>query len=145
MLRALLLLSGASLVIAAAGNTAVAADPVLKPVKEWSGKFPDDKDLPLMKLAPASGYLTDAKAFEKLWKAWRPTEETPKIDFDKEIVFVGTTMCAANRVSMSFGLKDGNLSVVSRSTLIAGPGFAYSIAVVPGEGVKTINGKPIAK
>jgi hypothetical protein len=69
----------------------------------------------------------------------------PKIDFDKEIVFVGTTSCAANRISMSFGLKDGDLTVRSLSTLIAGPGFAYAIVVVPKEGVKTINGKPIAK
>jgi hypothetical protein len=138
---ALLVLSGLCLLV----GPAVAADGPVTPTNGWSGKFPDDKDLPLMKLAPESGYITDAKAFEKLWKSWRPKDELPKVDFDKEIVFVGTTGCAANRISMSFGLKDGDLTSRSISTLIGGPGFAYSIAVVPREGVKRINGKPIAK
>src|SRR5215471_14480429 len=99
---ALLVLSGVCLIVA----PAVAADGPVTPTNGWSGKFPDDKDVPLMKLAPASGYITDATEFEKLWKAWRPKEDLPKVDFDKQIVFVSTTFCAANRVSMNFGLKD---------------------------------------
>ena len=142
MLRMLGVLASVGLLVGVAN----AADTPVKPTKEWPGKFPDDKDLPLMKLAPAGGFIADKAAFEKLWKAWRPKEETPKIDFEKELVLVGTTQCAGNRIGAALRLDaKGDLKAAFFATQIAGPGFAYTIVVINREGVKTVDGKPIAK
>jgi hypothetical protein len=123
-----------------------ADDKPVKPTKEWNGSFPKKEDEPLAKAAPASGYIADEKSWTKLWKAWREKEEAPKIDFDKQLVLVGTTECAANKMGASFKLDDkGDLKGGFISTQIAGPGFAYMIVVVDRTDVKTYNGAAIKK
>jgi hypothetical protein len=119
----------------------------IKPVKEWKGSFPDEKDEPLMKVAPGNGsYIANQKDWEKLWKAWRPKEELPKIDFDKQIVFVVSGQCADNQITGTFQLTgQGDLLFGHEVTDRAGPGFVYRIWVVDLDGVKTIGGKPIDK
>jgi hypothetical protein len=121
-----------------------AEDKLVKPVKEWTGKFPNKEDEGLMIEAPKSGVITDEKAWTKLWKAWRPKEELPKIDFDKQFVIVGTAECAANKIGASFKLDDnGDLKGSFIATQIAGPGFVYMIVVMDREGVKTYKGNAI--
>ncbi|MEI8019730.1 MAG: hypothetical protein WCH39_16115 [Schlesneria sp.] len=65
--------------------TLLAATPV-EPTGRWQGIIKDDS---LRKLAPEDGFLADAKSLETVWKAWRPEEEVPKLDFSKEIILVG--------------------------------------------------------
>ncbi|MEI7731855.1 MAG: hypothetical protein WCO56_19945 [Verrucomicrobiota bacterium] len=99
-----------------------------------------------MKEVPARGYITNAKAWAKLWKAWRGQEELPPIDFQKQLVLVGATACAGNQISPGFTLDaKGDLKGGFMSTMMAGPGFAYAIAVINRAAVKTYNGQPIAK
>ena len=114
----------------------------LKAAKTWAGVLPDET---LRKAAPAGGVIQTQAALEELWTAWRAGEETPKIDFKKHIVLVGTAD-GPNR--MFAGLTNdlaGNLKVMHGSTRMAGPGFGYVISLVPREGVTTINGKPLAE
>jgi len=117
----------------------------VKPLKEWKGTL---KDEALRKEAPTQvashiGYLTDAKAWEKLWKAWRDKEELPKVDFAKELVLV-VTVSGPNQAIVGIGLDgEGDLTLGVGSTKVGGPGFGYYLAVVPRKGVKTIDGKPI--
>jgi hypothetical protein len=126
--------------------TIYAKDKEIKPVKEWKGTFVNASEEPLMNETPKKGYIANQKAWEKLWKAWRSKEELPKIDFDKQVVFVASTQCAANRITGTVKLSDqGDLRFDYFATEIGGPGFAYQILVVDLEGVKTINGKPIDK
>jgi hypothetical protein len=109
--------------------------------KEWKGSV---EDADLAKAAPE--FVTDAKAFAKLWKKWGVEGKVPKVDFKKEIVIVSTT--SGSRLSLSARLDDqGNLEVLGIATSDFGPGFRYAMATVPRAGVKTVNGKelPAAK
>jgi RNA polymerase sigma factor (sigma-70 family) len=120
---------------------------VNKPVtvgQKWTGSFPKSEDEPLMKETPAHSYIADEKTWAKLWKAWRGNEELPKVDFDKQLVIVGTVKCAKNGMNLNTKLDDnGNLEVSVFQTDIAGPGFRYQIVVVDRTGVKTVNGAEI--
>lgn len=135
----------------------------VKRVMEWSGRFRLKQSEPLMNEAPKSGYIANAKAWAKLWNAWRNTlepsrddldprnpgkkpqpQEVPTIDFDKYLVLVATAPCSANRLGMSLTLTDqGDLRVGSFATQIGGPGFVYLIVVVERAGIKTVGGQPI--
>jgi hypothetical protein len=126
-------------------STAHAEDKVIKPVKEWKGAFPEKKDDPLMKEAPQSGFIADAEAWTKLWKAWRFEKEQPAIDFKQHVVLVSVAKGAVNRWNGT-GLKltdKGDLCSETRATEIAGPGFIYLIQVVERDGVKSINRKAL--
>lgn len=102
-------------------------------------------DAALQKLAPKSGFITDDKTFAKLWKAWRPDEAVPEIDFRKEMVIVGTAD-GPNLVIFEPQLQDdGDLKFVVASTRMFGPGFGYRLVKVPRDGVKTVNGKSIER
>jgi hypothetical protein len=118
---------------------------VVKPVKEWKGYFPDNKDIALKKEAPAGGRVTNEKEWAKLWKAWRGKEELPKVDFDKELVFAYAAG-GPNTIVMNFRLDgQGDLSARFSATEKGGPGFVYKIVTLKRDGVKTINGKPLGK
>src|SRR5262245_41515068 len=111
----------------------------VKVTKEWSGSVDDEK---LMKDAPRC--ITSQKGLEKLWKAWKITDKMPKVDFDKEIVVVGTTTGSKLRLGASPDEK-GDLKVLGPGTRDLRPGFRYVIATVPKEGVKTVDGKDLPK
>jgi hypothetical protein len=112
----------------------------IKTTQTWTGKISDDA---LSKVAPKSGYLTDQKAFEALWAGWNLKEKAPKIDFTKHIVFV--QLAGGPNVPKSSYTLDakGDLTVLSKSTDKGGPGFGYSIDVLPKDGIKTYMGKKI--
>jgi hypothetical protein len=115
----------------------------LIPLREWVNVVRNNA---LSKEAPKEGFLTDAKAFAKLWKAWRPDEKVPEIDFRKQVVIVTLATGGPNRPRINVTLDDdGNVKVSASSTLIGGPGFGYSIATFERKGIKTIHGKPIDK
>src|SRR5262245_21399246 len=115
----------------------------VKPNRAWTGIQGKDA---LLKQAPRSGFITDTKAFEKLWKAWQPaSEKVPVVDFKKEFVVVGTAG-GPNLPSISASLDDkGNLTTRYLATLIGGPGFGFSFATFERKGVKAVNGKPLDK
>jgi hypothetical protein len=114
----------------------------LKPTGTWSAKH---KDAALRKLAPAAGFIADAEAWEKLWTAWRPEEALPKVDFENELILVGTVP-GPNLVLLNPDLDDsGNVSFVVAGTKIGGPGFGYKLVKIAHEGVKSVNGQPLAK
>lgn len=121
---------------------AVAQDGGPKPTQRWGGKSTDEDK---KKAAPKTGYLTNQEAFEKLWEAWGLKDKAPKIDFEKQIVFVQLAG-GPNSISTSYTLDGkGNLTALSKQSLIAGPGFGYGIDVLDREGIKSYMGKPIEK
>jgi hypothetical protein len=110
------------------------------PSQTWQAKV---KDEALKKAAPANGIVANAKDFEALWKAWRADEMTPEVNFKLNLVVVGLAS-GPNLAGIGATLDDnGNLKVVVRQTLIAGPGFGYQLAVVPRAGIKTVNDKAV--
>lgn len=114
-----------------------------KPIKAtmtWKGKSGDEA---LKLKAPQTGFITDAKAFEELWKGWRPNEKVPAVDFKTSLVVISLTS-GPNTVGASFTVNEkGNVTVIAFSTLIGGPGFGYSLDVLPRAGLKSIEGKAI--
>lgn len=113
----------------------------IKPTQTVSGTIDDDA---LSKLAPKAGYFTDQKALEGLWAVWKLKGKTPAIDFTKQIVFVQLATGGPNVPRASYTLDaKGDLTALSISTLKGGPGFGYSIDVLPRDGIKTYMGKPI--
>jgi hypothetical protein len=113
----------------------------VEPVKEWGGKFDDTK---LKKEAPKGGLITDAKAFEKLWKAWFKGQELPKVDFTKRFAVV-TLAGGPNELFTKFKLDKGDLKVEPAQTLVGGPGFGFSIAVFDRKGIRKVDGKELPK
>ena len=105
----------------------------------WNGVLRDDSQ---RELAPKEGYIADQETWAKVWRAWKPKAELPKVDFPKEIVLV-TTVPGPNR-TMGRPMKDdeGNVTFRVASTKMGGPGFGYMLVKISSEGVKTINGKP---
>lgn len=98
-------------------------------------------DETLQKEAPAGGVIATQKDLDKLAKAWKI--EAPKVDFAKELVIVGTWK------GSSFGprttVTNGDLKVTFSGTKDLRPGFRFHFASFPREGVKTVNGKELAK
>ncbi len=78
--------------------------------KEWKGSVEDET---LAKDAPA--VITDAKAFEKLWKAWKIEGKVPAVDFKKELVIITTTSGSKLRLSATLDDK-GILAVLGLGT-----------------------------
>jgi hypothetical protein len=107
--------------------------------KEWKGSVDDES---LAKNSPA--VISDAKALEKLWNAWRIEGKVPSVDFKKQLIILTTTSGSKLRLSASLDDK-GNLAVLGLSTMDLRPGVRYVIATVSREGVKTVNGKKLPK
>lgn len=129
--------------VGAISSLAFAADKEIQAVKMWKGSSLVEAG---MKAAPDSGYITDAEAWAKLWKAWKFEDKQPEIDFKKQIVLVTVAGCAANKWGKpSLKLTEkGDLQGGASATEIGGPGFIYMIQVVDKEGIKSINGKPLS-
>jgi hypothetical protein len=126
-------------IVAVMVSNAQAEKKAVKLEKEWKGAVEDEA---LAKDTPA--FLSDTKALEKLWKAWKIEGKAPAVDFKKELVIVATT--SGSRLRLSATLDDkGNLDVLGMATRDLRPGFRYVIATVSREGVKTVNGKQLPK
>ncbi|MGC1275413.1 MAG: hypothetical protein WBC44_17030 [Planctomycetaceae bacterium] len=111
----------------------------IKPTQMWGDVLQDES---LRKLSPKSGFFTDEQSFAKIWKAWRPDEKLPSIDFDEAVVLVATAD-GPNQMFAYLRKTDGNVNAVFGSTKIGGPGFGYLFAVLPREGIKSINNQPL--
>jgi hypothetical protein len=137
--RGLWVLLAVLAVVASVASQARADKKEVKTTKEWKGSVDDEK---LQK--EASEFITDGKALEKLWKAWKVEGKVPEVDFKKEIVIVITA--SGSKVNAIANLDDkGNLEVLGMGTLDLAPGFRYVIATVSRDGVKTVNKKDLPK
>jgi hypothetical protein len=111
----------------------------VKLTNEWKGSVADEAQ---QKNAPE--FITTAKAFEKIWKAWKIEGKMPEVDFTKEIVVITTSN--GSKVDLTAKLDDnGNLEVVGFGTRDLVPGFRYVVATVSRDGVKTVNKKELPK
>jgi hypothetical protein len=128
-----------TLALRAIGQQKVAQKKPVKPSKMWSGSVEDEK---LAKDAPA--VVTSSKALAKLWKDWKLTDKMPEVDFKKELVVVTTSR--GSKLTLALTLDErGDLRVGGLATRDLRPGFRYIIATVSSAGVRTVNGKEMAK
>jgi hypothetical protein len=118
-------------------NNALAEKKAVTLEKEWKGYVDDEA---LAKDTPA--VIVDAKALEKLWKAWRIEGKVPDVDFKKQLVILMTISGSKLRLSATLDDK-GNLGVLGLGTRDLRPGFRYVIATVSREGIKTVYGRKL--
>jgi len=122
---------------------ATGEEPKKEPAKLTVDIFASHEDEKLVKEMPENGVIVSAKGWEKLAKAWG-IKEPAKVDFDKEILVVATTV--GSKLNLSTKLDDkGDLKVLGLATRDLRPGFRYAIKSVSKEGVKTVNGKALPK
>lgn len=121
--------------------TAVAA-PLVRPAGMWGGKVRDKSH---RNLAPQSGFIADAATWKKVWTAWRPGDRLPKVDFDNELILVGTVPGPNIVILRPTVDGSGNLRFQVAGTKIGGPGFGYKFIRVSRKGVKSVNGKPVGR
>ncbi len=127
-------------ILLTAATVALAAPAGVKLLASWNGTSQVEA---LKAQAPPEAYVDNAESFAKLWKAWRGDEAVPKVDFAANLVLV-CVVDGPNRVNLGPRIDDkGNLEVMGMSTLMAGPGFGYAMAVVSRAGIKTVNGLPL--
>jgi hypothetical protein len=130
----------ATLSLLALVAVATAEPKPVTPDNNWVGIVNNEK---LADEAPKDGIITDAKTFEKVWKAWRKDEKLPVVDFKKHLVVVTLSRGGPNRPGINATLDDGNLKITAFSTLIGGDAFGYSLATFERRGIKTVNGKKV--
>ena len=132
----------AALTLAALLPVAALAQPkAVKPTAEFKGAV---TDVGLLKEIPAGQFIANEKDLEKLWTAWKISDKMPKVDFTKDLVVLATTRGSTLRLTARLDDK-GNLRVGGFGTRDLRPGFRYVIAVIPREGVKSVNGKELPK
>ena len=125
--------------LALLASSAWAQKKPVPPSKEIAGSVDDEN---LMKNAPP--VVTTAKGLEKVWKDWKIADPMPPVDFAKDMVVLTTTR--GSKLKLLATLDDkGDLQIGGLATRDLRPGFRYVIAVVPKEGVKTVNGKELPK
>jgi hypothetical protein len=135
-----ILVFGLNLIICAAQE-----DKAIQPIQVWSGKKIDNKLLePAPKNGLSSGLIFDETGWIKLWQAWRK-DETPKIDFTKNLIVFCTTQ-TPNICQIYLKLsKSGDLKISPLSTLLGSKDktFNYRIVLIDRAGIKSIERKPI--
>jgi hypothetical protein len=140
MIRSLIVAALAAIVFVPFVN---ADEPKKEPAKLTVDLFGSVEDEKLQKEMPENGVVASTKAWEKLAKAWG-IKEPAKVDFEKEILVVATSVGSKLNVSTKLDNK-GDLKVLGLGTRDLRPGFRYAIKSVSREGVKTVNGKALPK
>ena len=112
----------------------------LTPSRQWAGRSRDSDG---RKHAPRNSVVDNAAQWAKLWSAWKPGGPLPKVNFQQQLVLVGTAP-GPNRVFLRVLLDaKGDVKLLVASTKIGGPGFGFAMVVVERKGLKTVNGQPI--
>lgn len=108
-------------------------------VQEWDGILADKK---LAELVPDNGYVTNQSAWSDLWKAWRPNEKLPEIDFNKHLVIV--SLGGIYPVVHEMRLSDqGDLRIWPVPRVPHKKGYGYGITLINRADIKLILGKPV--
>ena len=109
----------------------------LEPLQSWQGIFRSNEALDAR---PESPIVTDPETWATLWPAWRGDETLPKLDFRRVVVLVGTVP-GPNRARLEATWSDqSSLRTRVWGTRKGGPGFGYVLAVIPRDGLGSVDG-----
>ena len=115
-----------------------------KILQSWQGDYPVDKLnlLPEKQRQQAVGFIYDVETFEDVWRAFKPGEDVPKIDFKAKLVLFARNTQFYNRISIGkVNVKNGVAEVLAMETMSAMPiedKVAISLVVVAREGIIAI-------
>ncbi|MGB3097482.1 MAG: Gmad2 immunoglobulin-like domain-containing protein [Candidatus Deferrimicrobiaceae bacterium] len=117
--------------------------PVDLPVsRKWSGDYPVAQldRLPESQRRSRVGYLGDEKSFASVWKALKPAEPVPDVDFGKHLVVFTRNVDFYNRTNiLKVTLKEGVAEILAMETRSALPieeKVAMALAAIPRAGVR---------
>ena len=136
--RVVSLLVFGALVSSAAGQKK--KDDFRQPTQQWVGVL---KDVKLKAAAKDVDVITDAATFEKLWKAWQPKAELPKVDFATHFVVVVVSDYEPFKLSLYGGPDAWKRSNSNKSPQQIKGGFGWGIGVFERKGVAELSGKKI--
>ncbi|SEA44195.1 hypothetical protein SAMN05660420_02066 [Desulfuromusa kysingii] len=111
-------------------------------LQTWSGDYPVAQlsRLPVEHVQSAVGFVRDKATFAAVWEAFKPGENLPEVDFDKNIIVFNRNVDFYNRTNIiKVTLKDGVAEVLAMETRSARPiddRAAMALAVIPRDGVK---------
>ena len=115
-----------------------------KILQSWQGDFPvaQLKLLPEGQREQPVGFIGDAKTFEGLWKAFKPRENVPEIDFKTNLVLFTRNTQFYNSIRIAkVNVRNGVAEVLAMETLSAMPikdKVAMSLVLVPRQGITAL-------
>jgi acid phosphatase (class A) len=115
-----------------------------KILQSWHGDYPvaQLKLLPDDQREQGIGFIHEAKTFETVWKAFKPGEAVPEIDFKTNFVLFARNTQFYNRISIGkVNVTNGVAEVLAMETMSAMPiedKVAISLVVVVREGITAI-------
>ena len=115
-----------------------------KIVQSWQGDYPTAqlKLLPEDQREKPVGFISDAKTFGGVWKAFKPGEAIPEIDFKANLVLFARNRQFYNRIRIGkVNVKNGVAEVLAMETMSAMPiedKVAMSLVVVARQGISGI-------
>lgn len=111
-------------VAAGTGKQTSAAGGEVKILQSWQGDYPVVKLnlLPVKQRSQGIGFINDAKIFADVWKAFKPREAVPEIDFKSNLVLFARNTQFYNRISIGrVNLKNGVAELLAMETMSALP------------------------
>jgi len=113
-------------------------------LQSWRGDYPVDQlNLLLEELREqAVGFIGDSETFAGVWKAFKPGEAVPEIDFKGSLVLFVRNTQFYNRISIGkVNVTNGAAALLAMETMSALPiedKVAMSLVVVAREGITAI-------
>lgn len=111
-------------------------------LQSWQGDYPVARlhMLPEKQREQPVGFIGDTKTFESVWKAFKPGEDIPPIDFQANLVIFARNTQFYNRISIGkISVTDGVAQVLAMETMSAMPiedKVAMSLVLVARNGIK---------
>jgi hypothetical protein len=113
-------------------------------LQSWQGDYSVDqlKLLPDDQQEQAVGFIDDSRTFEDIWRAFKPGEDVPEIDFKTNLVLFARNTQFYNRISIGkVNVTNGVAEVLAMETMSAMPiedKVAMSLVEVPRKGIRAI-------
>ncbi len=113
-------------------------------LQKWNGDFPlaHLDRLPEGQTDTSIGYIGKKSVFANVWKAFKPEEPVPEMDFNKNLVVYTRNVTFYNRLSIfKITLKGETIDIMAMETRSALPledHAAMAMAAIPREGIKYI-------
>ncbi len=129
-------------VAAGTGKQTSTAGGEVKILQSWQGDYPVVKLnlLPVKQRSQGIGFINDAKIFADVWKAFKPREAVPEIDFKRNLVLFVRNTQFYNRISIGkINVTNGVAELLAMETMSAMPiedKVAMSMVLVERKGIK---------
>lgn len=110
----------------------------LTPLHQWKGSVETGKSD-----GATPQVITSAAEMAAVWKKCERTDALPEIDWSKQFALLATTAGSVLRLGARLE-AGGDVKALGLATMDFRPGFRYVLLVLPRDGVKTVNGQPLA-